>query len=659
MGLVLSGPPPHPAEGPARRGTQGEAGVRASGAWRRGVLAGGLALGLALLGVGPARAAAPPAGGVAAASAAAVGGAGTINLFYGQAMTPEAWYARDRAALSAALPALTLRSAYNQWLAIADLRAAYYRATGRLEPGGVTVYPQDPSAVVHVLDLALWAREHALLWLLGLRPPQPYPAFGTLGYRDAGRYLGSVRHGNPLTPGQIGALISALPLPPALFAGDRIFLMPYRLAQEYALTDVYGPGIRTWLGSDASIDPRHVLYHELGHAVHFRFGGFDTTTSGQPLSPFWREYMRIRGLTWQDPSQVPWKDQTIECFAEDFAYAFDGPHDLLGYQTACPVPTAPQLARLLAFWRGLPQASYVSPYQQAQWVRWRAPWPSFCFGGFSARLFTAAGSVGLRLSLAPQATGGPYTVQVVGGATPLATLAPGTAWSGRVPVPAGGRVQVAADAPALQLTWLRIYNNAAFTPVPRISGVFPDTLGTWAEAGIAAAVRAGIVGGYPDGLFRPAGSVTRAQFARMVASALPARLFESAPTPTWSDVGARYWAAPYIAAVGAALPGTTPGGPFHPGRTLDRQQAVSWLVQAFGFSPLTRRQAAAMLATYPDGSLVGRVDAPWFATALSLGLVQGQAGSGGLAPDAPVTRAEAAVLVLEARHLSAVQAGLP
>jgi len=637
--------------------------VRASAAVLRWLTTGVLVLWLVsgTAGAGGVAAAEPALPGQATAAAtAAIGQGTTINLFYGAASTPEAWSAHDRGALAAALPTLALGTAYNQWLAIADLRGAYSAAGGRLEPGGIVVYPQGPSAVIHVLDLALWARENALLWLLGLQPPQPYPGFGDLGYRDPSNYIGSVRQGNPVAPEDIGALMDQLALPPALFAGDRVFLMPYRLPQEYGVTDVYGPGIRIWLGADANIDLRHVLYHELGHAVHFRFGGFDTIAPGRSLSAFWQQYLAIRGLAWHDPTAVPWGDRTIECFADDFAFAFRVPGEILGYQPKCAPPTPAQTTALEAFWSALPGAPSTSPFEQAQWVQWLAPWPAVAFGGFSAALFTSAAEVPVQLALAANAVGGPYTVQVAGEATPLTTLQPGSAWSGSVPVPAGGKTEVDADAPAVELTWLDIYNNAAFVPTARISGVFPDTLHHWARAGIAAAVRAGVVGGYPDGSFRPGAGVTRAEFARMLATALPARLFGqhgAGGGPGFTDLTPGFWAEPYIAAVGGALPGAPSGGPFLPNLPLSRQEAIAWLAAVFGFTPLPVDQATSMLATYPDGSLVLPAEAPWFAVALALGLAQGDAGSGALRPDDPLGRAEAAVLVMRAERLSAVAAG--
>lgn len=49
-----------------------------------------------------------------------------------------------------------------------------------------------------------------------------------------------------------------------------------------------------------------------------------------------------------------------------------------------------------------------------------------------------------------------------------------------------------------------------------------QSVGAWAAGYVGAAARAGIIGGYPDGGFRPAGPITRAETAAIIARALPA-----------------------------------------------------------------------------------------------------------------------------------------
>ena len=77
---------------------------------------------------------------------------------------------------------------------------------------------------------------------------------------------------------------------------------------------------------------------------------------------------------------------------------------------------------------------------------------------------------------------------------------------------------------------------------------FPDTAGHWASDEIAAAARAGLMKGYPDGTFRPDARVTRAEL-----SVLLSRMIESTYTreAAFHDVGADHWAAGEITALAA------------------------------------------------------------------------------------------------------------
>jgi uncharacterized repeat protein (TIGR02543 family) len=64
--------------------------------------------------------------------------------------------------------------------------------------------------------------------------------------------------------------------------------------------------------------------------------------------------------------------------------------------------------------------------------------------------------------------------------------------------------------------------NALKTEGAGAALTFTDTakIGSWAQKAVAQAVQAGIINGYEDGTFRPAGEITRAEMAAMIAGAL-------------------------------------------------------------------------------------------------------------------------------------------
>jgi hypothetical protein len=116
---------------------------------------------------------------------------------------------------------------------------------------------------------------------------------------------------------------------------------------------------------------------------------------------------------------------------------------------------------------------------------------------------------------------------------------------------------------------------SAFTDVPA---------DYWAKGAIEELTGLGVLTGYPDGSFRPNGSLDRAELATILVrlKALEAAKVETAPFP---DVRPQFWAAGYIAA--AAKAGLLIGYPdksFRPTIPLDRVDAVVTIVRLEGLS---------------------------------------------------------------------------
>lgn len=106
-----------------------------------------------------------------------------------------------------------------------------------------------------------------------------------------------------------------------------------------------------------------------------------------------------------------------------------------------------------------------------------------------------------------------------------------------------------------------------------------DIEGSWARDAIAALVDEGIIGGYPDGTFRPDDPVTRAEFAKMVARAFALR---PSGASTFPDVVGS-WAESYITALSeAGIAAGYPDGTFGPARRITRAELVAMLVRVVG-----------------------------------------------------------------------------
>ncbi|WP_239634249.1 S-layer homology domain-containing protein [Paenibacillus sp. H1-7] len=149
-----------------------------------------------------------------------------------------------------------------------------------------------------------------------------------------------------------------------------------------------------------------------------------------------------------------------------------------------------------------------------------------------------------------------------------------------------------------------------------------DTAGHWAEETIASALEKGYADGYPDGRFQPDGTVTRAEFAKLAASAVKL-------TIPAAEAG-QEWYAPYAAALANA-------GYYGPEDT-----GAAWN------EPITRGEIAAIAVRAADKELQkpNTVMTKEYAmqTAVQKGILQGL-DNGRLAPEETTTRAQAVTII--------------
>jgi len=172
-----------------------------------------------------------------------------------------------------------------------------------------------------------------------------------------------------------------------------------------------------------------------------------------------------------------------------------------------------------------------------------------------------------------------------------------------------------------------------FTDVP-VDAWYADFVAVLAEAGISV--------GYGDGTFRPAADVSRAEIAAMIVRALGESV--SASGGTFGDVADGAWYAGFVNRLAelGVVSGRT-DGIFDPDGEVTRAELAAMLVRALGESPST--------------SLAGFSDVPadvWYAGFVArlaeLGVTVGY-GDGTFHPDAPITRAEVAAMLVRAFDL--------
>lgn len=202
------------------------------------------------------------------------------------------------------------------------------------------------------------------------------------------------------------------------------------------------------------------------------------------------------------------------------------------------------------------------------------------------------------------------------------------------------------------------------TPSPEVSTPSPKPTSTpspspvaftdvskdyWAYPFIAALASRGIIGGFPDGTFRPNQPVTRGQFAVQLQKAFtkpdrsPARQFTDVPP---ND----FWANAVDKAVKANFMSGYPDGTFRTEQSVSRVEAVSSIARGIGLPEPTDPNA--VLQGYVDRNQVPDWARGKVAAAIQAGIFSGDPDTLELNPTQPASRADIAALVYQALERS-------
>jgi len=138
--------------------------------------------------------------------------------------------------------------------------------------------------------------------------------------------------------------------------------------------------------------------------------------------------------------------------------------------------------------------------------------------------------------------------------------------------------------------------NLTLGTTPESEKAFPDIYpGDWGYEEINALARAGIVNGYPDGLYHSEIANTRDLTATFIFNAYnylnpkaPLQLYEHPAEPFFPDVPDDHWAAGFINALAqAGIVNGYPDGLYHPEYNTTRDQMAVFLARALGLEPYT------------------------------------------------------------------------
>lgn len=170
----------------------------------------------------------------------------------------------------------------------------------------------------------------------------------------------------------------------------------------------------------------------------------------------------------------------------------------------------------------------------------------------------------------------------------------------------------------------------------------------WAGRQIQVVAAKGAIEGKSAGVFAPQDKITRAEFAKILITAL--NLDNTLATSSkFSDVPASHWAAPYIAVAAeqGIINGKTPST-FAPNATITRAEMATMIARALkvtqGLKDIDNAEAA--LSVFKDASKIGSAFRSSVAWAAASDIIIG--ANGKFLPNDNATRAEAAVIIYRA-----------
>lgn len=183
-----------------------------------------------------------------------------------------------------------------------------------------------------------------------------------------------------------------------------------------------------------------------------------------------------------------------------------------------------------------------------------------------------------------------------------------------------------------------------------VNSVFPDVSnGYWAACDITKLALNDVVVGYPDNMFKPTRNISRAEFATMLVKGFN-KEDAASTTNAFRDVPNNYWASNMIGqAVHENLMKGYPNGMFKPANPVTRAEVLCAISKALPCGNIDQLQAQSILSKYQDGNSVPAWAQVPIAKALNQGVLDNTPTPNVIAPFRDATRADVASMLHMAR----------
>ncbi len=202
----------------------------------------------------------------------------------------------------------------------------------------------------------------------------------------------------------------------------------------------------------------------------------------------------------------------------------------------------------------------------------------------------------------------------------------------------GGFVDPETGTITVELEHFSIYtvlvNNKQFT----------DVDGHWSEQYVEILASRNLIDGYQNGSFQPNKNISRAEFTKLIVSALGMKL-EEGTGATFEDMSG-HWSSPYVEAAVSAGIVNGRGDQFSPDDSITREEAVAIIVRAAALNNLNEQAVNEALTQFNDGTSVESWAQSSVAEAVHAGIISGR-NDNSFDPKGNTTRAEASKMILK------------
>ncbi|MBL0386933.1 S-layer homology domain-containing protein [Tumebacillus sp. ITR2] len=186
--------------------------------------------------------------------------------------------------------------------------------------------------------------------------------------------------------------------------------------------------------------------------------------------------------------------------------------------------------------------------------------------------------------------------------------------------------------PALLATFASTPTQTTYAQTP----TFTDISDSYASTEIQALAAQGVIGGYGDGTFHPTSTMTRDEFASILAHAMQLKT-DTAASARFTDV--EPWARPYVGAlVNAGITSGTSTTTYGARDPISREQLAVFFLRAM--QSASQAQTLNLHGTFDDRDIISEYARPFVGLTQRIGFIQGATDTQGLLKFDPQGNAE-------------------